>query len=97
MFSRGLGGILESPYPFQFGFWLRDITGLPEWARQNTSAYELLADWLEREILPERIPEKALKAFRQIAGREPYWRKETNVKCDITFAVLEACVPVLGV
>ncbi len=61
--EEGLGGILESPYPFQFGFWLRDITGLPEWARQNASAYELLADWLERDSPgadsgegPESIP-----------------------------------------
>jgi len=88
--------ILDAPYSFRFGFWLQDITGLPDWARQSTSAYELLADWLEKGMLPERIPEKALKAFRQIAGREPEWRRKISMKCDITFAVLKACVPVLG-
>lgn len=94
--QEGLRGILESPYSFQFGFWLGDITGLPDWARQSTSAYELLADWLEEGTLPERIPEKALKAFRQIAGREPDWRKKISVRCDLTFAVLKACLPVLS-
>ena len=85
--------IVDDPYPFRFGFWLSEVTGTPDWARQSMSAYELLADWLERDQFPGRLPEKALQAFRKIMGREPNWRKKEAVKCDVTFAVLKACGP----
>ncbi len=39
---------------------------------------------------------KSLKAFRQIIAREPNWRKKTSVKCDVMFAILNACWSVLN-
>lgn len=90
-----LWNIVENPYPFQFGFWLRAVSGTPDWVRQSTTAYELLADALDKDALFDRIPDKTLKAFKQIMGREPNWRKKTAAKCDVTYAVLRACWPVL--
>lgn len=83
--------ILQSTYPFHFGFWLRDVGSTPDWARQSTKTYELLIDLLKKDELIERIPDKALKAFRQIMGIETSWRAKTAVRCDVTFAVLRAC------
>ncbi len=93
--ERQFQDIIENPYHFQFGFWLRAISTVPDWARQNTAAYELLADKLDKDTLFDMIPDKTLKAFRQIMGREPSWRRKASPKCDVTFAVLEACIPVL--
>ena len=87
--------IIENPYHFQFGFWLGAVRGVPDWVRQSTVTYELLADKLDKDTLFDMIPDKTLKAFRQIMGREPNWRKKTAAKCDVTFAVLKACMPAL--
>ena len=57
---------------------------------------ELLAHILCEDTFMDMIPDKALKAFRQIMGREPNWRKKTSVKCDVMFAILNACWPVLN-
>lgn len=87
--------IIENPYPFQFGFWLGAISGVPDWVRQSTVSYALLADRLTEDTLFDLLPDKTLKAFRQIMGREPNWRKKAAAKCDVTFAALKACMPVL--
>lgn len=87
--------IIENPYHFQLGFWLGAVSGVPDWVRQSTVTYELLADKLDKDTLFDMIPDKTLKAFRQIMGKEPNWRKKTAAKCDVTFAVLKACMPVL--
>ena len=83
--------ILESPYHFQFGFWLRAVGSTPDWARQSTQTYELLANLLGKGDFTERIPGKSLHAFRQIMGIEPAWRTRIAVQCDVTFALLRAC------
>ena len=93
--EKQLCSIIENPYHFQFGFWLSAVSGVPDWVRQSTVTYELLADKLDKDTLFDMIPDKTLKAFRQIMGREPNWRRKTSAKCDVTFAVLKACVPVL--
>lgn len=87
--------IIDNPYHFQSGFWLDAVSGVPDWVRQSTVTYELLADMLDKDTLFDMIPDKTLKAFRQIMGKEPNWRKKTAAKCDVTFAVLKACLPVL--
>lgn len=92
----GLRRILESSYNFQFGFWLSAVSGVPDWVRQNTETYELLADILDKDTFMDMIPENQLKAFRQIMGREPNWRNKKSVKCDVMFALLKACFPVLN-
>lgn len=89
--AEQLNGILNSSYSFQFAFWLGAVSGVPDWVRQSSETYELLAHLLERDALFERIPEKALKAFRQVMGKEPNWRKKNAAKCDVTYAVLRAC------
>lgn len=94
--GNGLRSILESDYHFQFGFWLRSVSGVPAWVRQSTQTYELLAQILHEDTYMNMIPEKALKAFRQIMGREPNWRNQVSVKCDVLFAILNACWPVLN-
>ena len=83
--------IMNSSYNFQFGFWLRSVSGVPDWVRQSTQTYELLGNILENDTYMDMIPEKALKAFRQIMGREPNWRNKNSVKCDVMFALLNAC------
>lgn len=88
--------ILENPYKFCFGFWLGAITGVPDWVRQSTQTYELLAHLLDEDTFMDMIPEQALDGFRHIIGREPSWRKKTSVKCDVTFAILNACRCVLN-
>lgn len=87
--------ILENPYKFCFGFWLSAVTRVPDWVRQSTQTYELLAHLLEEDIFMDMIPEQALNGFRHIIGREPSWRKKTAVKCDVMFAILNACWSVL--
>ena len=87
--------IMESSYSFQFGFWLREVSKVPDWVRQSTQTYELLARILDEDTYMDMIPGKALNAFRQIMGREPSWRKKISVKCDVAFALLNACQPVL--
>lgn len=87
--------IIENPYHFQFGFWLGAVSGVPDWVRQSTVTYELLADKLDKDTMFDILPDKTLKAFRQIMGKEPNWRKKTAAKCDVTFAVLRACMPIL--
>ena len=94
--ENGLRKIMESSYHFQFGFWLGAVSGVPDWVRQSTQTYELLAHILEEDTFMDMIPEKALKAFRQVMGEEPSWRKKTSVKCDVMFALLKACWPVLN-
>ena len=94
--ENGLRRIMESSYNYQFGFWLGAVSGTPDWVRQSTQTYELLAHILDKDTFMDMIPEKALKAFRQIMGREPNWRKKTSVKCDVMFAVLNACWAVLN-
>lgn len=89
--AEQLDAILNSSYSFQFAFWLGAVSGVPDWVRQSNATYELLADLLERDAIFERIPEKALKAFRQVMGKEPNWRKKNAAKCDVTYAVLRAC------
>ncbi len=94
--ENGLRKIMESSYSFQFGFWLGAVSGVPDWVRQSTQTYELLAYILDEDTFMDMIPEKALKAFRQVMGREPNWRKKASVKCDVMFAILSACLPVLS-
>lgn len=67
------------------------VSGVPDWVRQSTQTYELLADWLDKDVLMDRISDKSLKAFRQVMGKEPSWRKKNAAKCDLTYAVLRAC------
>ena len=83
--------VLNNPYNFQFGFWLSAITGTPDWVRQSTATYGLIASHLDADDYMEMIPDRQLKAFRQIMGREPDWRKKTSVKSDVMFALLNAC------
>lgn len=94
--TNDLQNILDDPYHFHFGFWLRTLTAVPDWVRQTTQPYELLAQLLEKDTFMDRIPPKTLKGFQQILGREPNWRKKSSVKCDVTFALLHACWPVIN-
>lgn len=94
--ENNLREIMNSSYNFQFGFWLSAVSGVPEWVRQSTQTYELLGNILENDTYMDMIPEKALKAFRQIMGREPNWRNKNSVKCDVMFAFLNACWNVLS-
>lgn len=90
-----LFGIINSSYNFQFGFWLSAISGVPDWARQSTKTYELLANMLECDTLFDIIPDKSLNAFRKVMGKETNWRKKNAAKCDVTYAVLRACYNVV--
>ena len=94
--EEGFRRILESSYNFQFGFWLGAVTGVPDWVIQSTATYELLAEHLDKDDYMDMIPDKALKAFRQIMGREPEWRKRSSAKCDVMFALLNACRTVMN-
>lgn len=89
--SEQLYSIINSSYNFQFAFWLGAVSGVPDWIRQSTQTYELLADMLVRDTLFDMIPDRALKAFRQVMGIEPVWRGKA-AKCDVTYAVLKACL-----
>ena len=94
--ENDLRKIMESSYNYQFGFWLGAVSGVPDWVRQNTQTYEVLAHILDEDTFMDMIPEKALNAFREIMGREPNWRKKASVKCDVMFAILNACWSVLN-
>ncbi len=94
--KKDLRKIMESSYHFQFGFWLGAVSNVPDWVRQSTQTYEVLAQVLDEDTFMDMLPEKALKAFRQIMGREPNWRKKASVKCDVMFALLHACWPVFN-
>ena len=83
-------GIINSPYNFQFAFWLGAITGVPDWVKQQNGTYEVLADMLDRNVIFNQIPESALKAFKQVSGKEPNYRKKHAAECDVTYAVLRA-------
>ncbi|MBQ7338654.1 MAG: hypothetical protein IJW40_09420 [Clostridia bacterium] len=87
-------GIINAPYNFQFAFWLGAVSGVPDWMRQSTETYEVLADVLECDVLFDSIPDRVLKAFRQVLGKEPVWRG-CAARCDVIYAVLRACYPVL--
>ena len=83
-------GIMNSSYNFQFAFWLRTVSGVPDWVKQYNDTYEVLADMLERNAIFERIPENALSAFRRVTGKEPNYRKKYAAECDVMYAVLKA-------
>lgn len=83
-------GIMNSSYNFQFAFWLGSVTGVPDWVKQDNGTYEVLADMLDRNVIFNQIPEKALKAFKQVLGKEPNYRKKYAAECDVFYAVLKA-------
>ena len=83
-------GIMNSSYNFQFAFWLGAITGVPDWVKQHNDTYEALADMLERNTLFNQIPESTLKAFKQVSGKEPSYRKKHAAECDIIYAIIRA-------
>ena len=56
-------GIMNSSYNFQFAFWLGAVTGVSDWVKQHNGTYEALADMLDRNVIFNRISEKALKAL----------------------------------
>ena len=90
MTEEQIVGIINSPYNFQFAFWLGSVTGVPDWVKQHNDTYEALADMLDRNVIFNQIPEKALKAFKQVSGKEPNYRKKHAAECDVTYAVLMA-------
>lgn len=45
---------------------------------------------LDRNVIFNQIPEKALKVFKQASGKEPNYRKKYAIECDVTYAVLKA-------
>lgn len=94
--KNDLQNILDDPYHVHFGFWLRTITAVPDWVRQTTQPYEFLAQLLDEDTFMDMIPEKTLKGFKDILGREPNWRKKSSIKCDVAFALLNACWPVVN-
>lgn len=75
---------------FQFSLCLGVVISVPNWAKQHNGTYEVLADMLERNVIFNQIPEKALKAFRQVSGKEPNYRKKHAVECDVIYAILRA-------
>ncbi len=93
--KEDIRGIMESSYNYQFAFWLRGIN-LPEWIRQSTDTYEVLAQMITEDEYMEMIPKPALKAMRAVSGREPCWRNKNSVKCDVMFEMLNACYSVLN-
>ncbi len=85
--------IVNDTYAFRFGFWLSAVSGVPDWVRQSTQSYEVLAELLEKDELFDAIPDRTLKAFRQIMGKEPAWRGSA-ARCDVTYALLRTCYSV---
>ena len=81
---------------FQFGFYIRDLSGHPKWAIQTTQPYEFLAEMLENDTLMDIMTDKALTGFRYLWGIEPNWRNKTAVKCDLIYRVINTCWPILG-
>ncbi len=93
--EEGLQAIINDPYSFHFAFWLSSVTGVPDFMLQSTGTYEVLADLLRKGKIEELLPDKTFRAFRQVMGKEPNLRKKNAVKCDLTYALLRACVGVL--
>lgn len=93
--AAGLGAIVNDPYAYRFGFWLRTVSTVPDWARQSTVSYELLADMLDQDAIFGMLPDKTLSAFRRVSGREPDWRRKNAAECDVTYAVLRAVCDVV--
>jgi len=89
-------GIVNDPYHFHFGFWLRQLGDIPDWVRLTSQPCEFLIDLIENDMLMDMLGEKALKSFRQIMGIEPYWKKKESVRCDVEFSVLKACLHVIN-
>ena len=83
-------GIINSSYNFQFSFWLSSVTGVPDWVQQHNDTYEALAYMLDRNTIFNQIPENALKAFKQVSGKEPNYRNKYAAECDVLYAVLRA-------
>ena len=90
MTEEQIVGIINSSYNFQFAFWLGTVTGVPDWVKQHNGTYEALADMLERNVIFNQIPESALKAFKQVSGKEPNYRKKHAAECDVMYAILRA-------
>lgn len=93
--EEGLQAIIHDSYPFHFAFWLRSVTGVPDFMLQSTGTYEVLADLLRKGKVEELLPDKTFRAFRQVMGKEPNLRRKNAVKCDLTYALLRACFGVL--
>jgi len=83
-------GLMSGSYSFGFAFWLGAVSGVPDWVRQHSGTYEALADLIDRNALLDKLPEKALGAFRKVSGREPSFRRKHAAECDVLFAVLNA-------
>ena len=66
------------------------VISVPNWAKQHSGTYEVLADMLDRNDIFNQIPEKALKAFKQVSGKEPNYRNKYANEYDVTYAVLKA-------
>ena len=90
MTEEQIVSIMNSSYKFHFAFWLGSIAGVSDWAKQDNGTYEVLADMLDRNVIFNQIPESALKAFKQVLGKEPNYRKRYAAECDVTYAVLKA-------
>ena len=90
MTEERIVGIINSSYNFQFAFWLGSVTGVPDWVQQHNGTYEVLADMLDRNVIFNQIPESALKAFKQVSGKEPNYRKKHATECDVLYATLRA-------
>ncbi len=88
--------MLNDPYPFRFAFWLGSVSGVPDFVRQSTGTYEVLAEFLKKDDFHTLVPDKTYRAFRQVMGKEPTLRKKTAKQCDLTYALLRACCGVLG-
>ncbi|MBE5768263.1 MAG: hypothetical protein E7333_01540 [Clostridiales bacterium] len=90
MTEEQIVGIINSSYNFQFAFWLGAVTGVPDWVLQHNGTYEVLADMLERDAIFDKIPEATLRAFKQVLGKAPNYRKKHAIECDVLYAVLRA-------
>ncbi len=66
------------------------VTSVPNWAKQHNGTYEVLADMLEPNAIFNHIPKSAPKAFKQVSGKEPNYRKKHAVECDVIYAILRA-------
>ena len=58
------------------------------------AVYENMVDYIEIKLEPflcdEDILESALKAFKQVLGKEHNYHKKHAVECDVMYAVLGA-------
>ncbi len=94
--EKKLYAIINDSYPFRFAFWLGSVSGVPDFVRQSTGTYEVLADLLQKGNIENLLSKKAFRAFRQVMGKEPDMRKKNAAKCDLTYAILRACFDVLA-